>query len=542
MIYFLEGLIEGMDDGHLNVLLIEDDPQDAQLMQEALGETANTSFALEWVDRVSKGLERLARGGIDLVLTDLQLPDSQGLETVARVHAQAEGVPIIVLTALDDEGMAIQALQKGVQDYLVKRYIKVYPNLLVRSMRYAIERRRGEGELIRLASFLEQCPDPVLETDGSGVITYLNRAARTQFADLFGSAATHPVLWGLKDAAQRLQRSGATSLTREVPYRGKTYEQHISYYPQSDLIRSYLIDVTERKQMEQRERELAAAAAAAERKRAAELDEAYQELKRTQAMLIQAEKMAAVGQLASGIAHEVRNPLGIILQCVNYLEPDLQSRGAQHAEVLQVIREAVMTSDKIIRGLLDFSRPTPLELKPTSIASVIDASLALVQAQAAEKGIRLMKDVADDVPLVLLDEHQMQQVLINLILNAFAAMPTGGRLSIRSYLRRLTEPGLRIGLRSADAFRPGQTVLVCEVEDTGTGIPKEILPRVFHPFFTTKPPGEGIGLGLTITAAIVEGHGGTISLESEEGNGTKAVITLPVSQDRDRNGEGSASR
>ncbi|MBI3011566.1 MAG: response regulator [Candidatus Omnitrophica bacterium] len=530
-----------MDDGHINVLLIEDDPQDARLMQEALGDTAHTLFAIEWVDRVSKGLERLARGGIDLILTDLQLPDSQGLETVAKVHAQAEGVPIIVLTALDDEGMAIKALQKGVQDYLVKRYIKVYPNLLVRSMRYAIERRREEGELIRLASFLEQSPDPILETDGTGVITYLNRAARTQFTDLFGSAATHPVLWGLKDVAERLQRSGAKSLTREVPYRVRIYEQHISYYPQSNLIRSYLIDITERKQMEQRERELAAAAAAAERKRAAELDEAYQELKRTQAMLIQAEKMAAVGQLASGIAHEVRNPLGIILQCVNYLEPELQSRGAQQTEILQVIREAVMTSDKIIRGLLDFSRPTPLELKPTSIASVIDASLALVQAQAAEKGIHLMKDVADDVPLVLLDENQMQQVLINLILNAFAAMPAGGRLSIRSYLRRLAEPGRRIGLRSADAFRPGQTVLVCEVEDTGTGIPKEILPKVFHPFFTTKPPGEGIGLGLTITAAIVEGHGGTIALESEEGKGTKAVITLPVTPARDRDGEGSAS-
>ncbi len=428
-----------MEKPHVTVLLIEDNPRDAQIMQEALLEAKETAFVVEWVDRVSKGLDRLAQGTVDLVLTGLQLPDSNGLQTVTRIREQAKGVPIIVLTSLDDEALAIQALQKGAQDYLVKGYIQVYRNLLVRSIRYAIERSRTEEERTRLE----------------------------------------------KDFAAAV-----------------------------------------------------AAAAVADRKRAAELDEAYQELKRTQAMLVQAEKLAAVGQLASGIAHEVKNPLGIILQCVNYLEPELSAKGGSQAEILQVMREAVKTSDKIIRGLLDFSRPTPLELKSTPILTVINASLALVQAQAHDKKIRLTTDVVPEVPPVMLDEHQMQQVFINLILNAFHAMPQGGALTIRGRVKRLTEARTGIGRRTNDTFQIGETALVCEIHDTGTGIPKEILPNVFNPFFTTKPPGEGVGLGLAITASIIQGHRGIIYIESKEGRGTTVSIILPLSSATPRPGRG----
>lgn len=415
-----------MTQSRVTILLIEDNPRDAQIMQEALLETKETVFAVEWVDRLAKGLERLGQGRIDLILTDLQLPDSDRLETVSRVHERARGIPIIVLTSLDDEALAMQALQKGAQDYLVKGYIQVYRNLLVRSIRYAIERSRTEEERTRLE----------------------------------------------KDFAAAV-----------------------------------------------------AAAAVADRKRAAELDEAYQELKRTQEMLVQAEKMAAIGQLASGIAHEVKNPLGIILQCVNYLEPELGANGGSHPDILQVMREAIHTADKIIRGLLDFSRPAPLELKPTPIGTVIDASLALVHAQAEKQQVRVAREIATDLPPVLIDQNQMQQVFINLILNAFHAMAQGGRLTIRASTKPLTG----MGRRANDAFKVGDMALVCEVEDTGTGIPKDILPKVFNPFFTTKPPGEGVGLGLSITSSIIQGHRGVIRIESEEGRGTTVRIFLPLS-------------
>ena len=406
----------------MNILLVEDNPEDAQAIQEALANGKDGSYGVQLADRLSKGLERLAGAPFDLVLLDLGLPDSKGLHALTEVHATAKDTPIVVLTSADDERLALEALQQGAQDYLVKGYIQVYPDLLLRSIRYAVERKRAE----------------------------------------------------------------------------------------------------------QKERQLVEAAAAVVRGRAAELERANEELKRTQAMLVQAGKMTAIGQLASGIAHEVKNPLNIILQSVTYLEPELKARGGQTAELLQVIREAVMTADKIIRGLLDFSKPAPLELKQTSIDSVLEASLLLVQNQLAARRVRLVKEVAPDVPPVTLDQNQMKQVFINLLLNALQAMPGGGELFIRASTRVLTKPDIAIGARITDIFKLGETVVVCEIEDTGTGIAREILHRVFNPFFTTKAPGEGVGLGLPITAAIIEGHRGLIHLESEEGRGTKVIIMLPV--------------
>ena len=169
-----------------------------------------------------------------------------------------------------------------------------------------------------------------------------------------------------------------------------------------------------------------------------------------------------------------------------------------------------------------------MELTLTPISAVIDAALVLVSNQLTVKKIRLTKDIALDLPPVMLDETQMKQVLLNLIINALHAMPQGGALAIRSRVSRLTAPGKGVGSRTNDAFRVGDTALLIELEDTGTGIPKDILPRVFNPFFTTKAPGEGVGLGLSITSTIVQAHSGTVYLESEAGRGTRAVVMLPI--------------
>jgi signal transduction histidine kinase len=517
----------------VKLLLIEDSPDDAAVIREALSEASDAHYEMEWANRLSAGLEALTRQAFDLVLVDLDLPDSQGLDTVVRAHTHAPSVPLIVLTARDDQALAVQALQRGAQDYLVKGYVQVYRDLLGRAIRYAIERKRAQRELARLASFPEQHPDPIVETDLGGAVTYLNPAARAQFPELAGAReGSHPILSGLSEAVAEIQRDARRSIVREIACGGRIYEHRISFHSETSLVRSFLVDITPRKQMEHRERELSESVISAvvtDRKRAGELDQAYQELKRTQAMLVQAEKMAAVGQLASGIAHEVKNPLNILLQCVNYLEPELKAAGGRAAEVLEVMREAVVTSDKIIRGLLDFARPSPLELKPASLGTVIDASLALMQNQFEAKAIQVTRDLAPDLPKLALDSNQMQQVFINLFLNALHAMSHGGELQIRSAVKTLRAPGVGVGARTTDRFRVGESVVACEIHDTGIGIPKEVLSKVFDPFFTTKAPGQGVGLGLPICAAIIEKHQGLMQLESEEGRGTTVRILLPVS-------------
>jgi len=290
-------------------------------------------------------------------------------------------------------------------------------------------------------------------------------------------------------------------------------------------------DVTERKQAEELVKRLAAAAtlsAEAERRRAAELDKAYQELKETQAMLVQAEKMAAVGQLASGIAHEVKNPLGIILQGVSYLELEITPEQGKLHEVLQMMKEAVRRSDKIVRDLLNFSRQAPLVSKPEDMATVINDALNLVEKQLTLKDITITRVYAPNLPAVLIDDNQMKQVLINIVLNALHAMPHGGELTLRLFLKQLDQGQPGVGWRTGDVFKLGQTVLICEITDTGTGIPEDVLGKVFDPFFTTKLAGEGTGLGLAITREIVERHRGRIEIASQKGRGTTLKITLPI--------------
>ena len=290
-------------------------------------------------------------------------------------------------------------------------------------------------------------------------------------------------------------------------------------------------DITERRQAEEKEQQLAAeaaASAAAERKRAAELATAYKELKSTQTMLVQAEKMAAIGQLASGVAHEVKNPLGIILQGVNYLEGEITPERKEAAEVLQMIKEAVMRADKIVRDLLNFSRQTPLEPKACDITQIIRASLGLIERQLTLSNVRVTEAFADGLPPVVIDENQMKQVFINILLNALQAMPQGGVLTLRTSTRAPECLPQGLVRRALETFRAGEAALLCEVDDTGVGLPTDKLQRAFDPFFTTKPAGEGTGLGLAISRSIVEKHRGAIAMASEEGRGTTVSIALPI--------------
>lgn len=259
-----------------------------------------------------------------------------------------------------------------------------------------------------------------------------------------------------------------------------------------------------------------------------EVRAAYEKLKETQFQLIQAEKLKVVGTLASGVAHEVKNPLAIIMQGMNYLEEEIGPDKENMSPQLDMIKKAVIRADKIIHGMLDFSRPAPLELKPSRINKVIRASLVLVGKQLKLEDIKVTKNFAHQLPSVMIDENQMQQVFINIILNAVQAMPKGGSITIKTYAKELMEAGYFTGKRKTDLFKAGDTVVICELEDTGTGIPKNKLDRVFDPFFTTKPPGKGTGLGLAIIKTIIERHKGVVQIESEEQKGTKIIITLPA--------------
>jgi signal transduction histidine kinase len=237
------------------------------------------------------------------------------------------------------------------------------------------------------------------------------------------------------------------------------------------------------------------------------------ELEATQKQLFQAEKLAALGKLSAGIAHEIRNPLTSIKILIHSLA-DPQATESSREKDLSVIESEIERVNKIIRQFLDFARPRPPSLEPADPRKLIAETLALVGYEIESQGVELEREEEGDLPSVPMDREQMKQVLLNLILNALQAMPGGGKLRIQTALTGSGEGG-----------EGGRSVEI-RLQDTGAGIPAEIQSRIFEPFFSTKE--EGIGLGLSVAQRIVEEHGGRIRVQSAEGRGTQFAIVLPV--------------
>jgi PAS domain S-box-containing protein len=240
--------------------------------------------------------------------------------------------------------------------------------------------------------------------------------------------------------------------------------------------------------------------------------------KETEVELIRAEKLTSLGQLAASVAHEVNNPLAGILVYTALLLKKYQGKKLQTEEtenqLLKMKKELERTSG-IIRNLLDFSRQSDADMRPTEINKVVEAALLLVRHQISLENIKLEMKLGQDLPLVLAGFDQIQQVLINLMLNATQAMPEGGKLTLATSVAK----GVKIN------ESPKNTVRI-DVTDTGIGIPKENLRKLFTPFFTTKEKGKGVGLGLPVVHGIIERHKGKIEVASEENKGTTFTIYL----------------
>ncbi len=258
-----------------------------------------------------------------------------------------------------------------------------------------------------------------------------------------------------------------------------------------------------------------------------ELQDQMEELKQTQAQLIQSAKLAAVGELAAGVAHEINNPLTSIIGFTRLLLRELDDDNPMKGDLEIIDREAARTK-AIVRSLLDFARQREPQLKPADVNEVVQSTMALIYPQAKSAQVTIKESYDDTLPLISLDTDQMKQVFLNIMINAIQAMPDGGELKVvTAYRPQVQSPGDSTGLRPAGETGSLDCVAV-EFHDTGTGISAEELPRIFDPFFTTKEVGQGTGLGLSISYGIVQSHGGWIEVESEVGRGSTFTVMLPV--------------
>ena len=517
------------------ILVVDDDPNLRKTLADILRiKGYETMIAATGAEAIAA----LTQASISLALIDLMLPDMNGMEVMERIKADSPLTETIILTGHASMDTAIEATRKGAFSYILKPY---QMDDLLLNIRHGVERYQDKEEILRLASHPRLNPEPVIELSPEGGVTYLNPAAEKRFPDLAALGLEHPLLKGLGTQLAAAASGEQREIVSETALGDVTYEQHVYYVREINLVRIHVLDISERKRAEQEVRNYIDELTRAN----GELKKLNARLAQVQTQLMQSEKMASIGMLAAGVAHEINNPIGYIRSNLGALDnyigkfidvldayekversmPDRSELFAGTEELkgrveLAYIRQDVMALlheshegvdrvTKIVQDLKDFSRiETEEQWMPENIHHGIDSTLNVIWNELKYK-CEVVKEYGE-LPDIDCLPSQLNQVFMNLLVNAAQAIEARGTITIRT-------------------GQEGERVWVA-VSDTGQGIPPENIPHLFDPFFTTKPVGKGTGLGLSVSYNIVEKHHGRIEVQSEVGNGTTFRVWLPIRQ------------
>lgn len=527
------------------VLLIEYSPADVLLIRALLGDDYQVTHA----SGLREGIAAAAQSPFDIVLLDLFLPDSRGLDTFTQFQSLHPELPIVVMSGLDDEKVAESAVHDGAQDYLVKGQMDEV--LLHRAVRYAIERKRVERALRDSEAFyqslVENLPQFIYRKDAQSRFTFANR----RFCTLLGKTLNEVVGRTDYDFFPAELAAKYQSDDQQVMATGKLFETIEEHTPTGgekehvQVVKSPVFDahgkiigtqgifwdVTARVRSEEKLKKAHADLARSREdllRTLADLQRSHNRLKEAQLQIIEMEKMQTIGQMAAGIAHEVKNPLAVIRMGIDFLNECPVASEEPGTTVLRDMNDALHRADGIIMGLLDFSAPGKVDLRPSDLNTLLRSSINLVKHELKTAQVTVETEFCENLPPALVDANKIKQVFVNALTNAAHAMPDGGALTVRTYIKKLTpdEAKPSPGARQAHEFRAGERVLVTEIDDGGVGVAEDKLGRVFEPFYTTKAAGKGTGLGLTVSRKIVELHEGTIQIQNRTPRGARVTITL----------------
>ncbi len=497
----------------IRVLLVEDNPGDARLIREVLSEGVGIRFDITQVPTLEDATGHLAADGrFDLILLDLSLPDARGWDTIRRAREAAPDIPIVVLSGLDDEELALQAVQAGIQDYLVKGQIE--GSVLTRILRHAIERHRLSRELWertrqleegerRFRALVENSSDALALVDGKGKILYARSILRVlgygdeEYVEMDNFALVHPED---VESAQALLAKSLESPGTPIGFENRARHKDGSWRhiegvavnrlddPAVGAIIANFRDVTDRKRLEDQFR--------------------------------QAQRLEAVGRLAGGISHDFNNLLCVIISYGELLMEALPPE-SPHREGIGEILKAADRAAGLTRQLLAFGRKQVLEPRVVDL-NVRIGDLQKMLSRVLGEDIEVVTTLAPDLGRIRVDPGQLEQVIMNLTVNARDAMAEGGTLTIETHNVVLEA----IHPQEGFPIRPGRYVML-RIQDSGTGIGPETRSHIFEPFFTTKEVGKGTGLGLATVYGIVKQNGGYIWLQSEPGQGAAFEVCFP---------------
>ncbi len=479
---------EEADRKTLRVLLIEDSPAAAEVVRRRLGASDLPDVHLGHVSSLEEAAVVLP-GPWDVVLLDLGLPGCDELDALEWVRGAAPHLPIVVLTGHDDPALAMRALGAEAQDYLVKA--RIDSDSLARSIRYAVGRQtilkrlarsveEARASEARLHHLTVRSADGIIVVGADGRVVFANPAAAELLdhhgRELVGEPSPIPL-----DAEEIVLPRGREGIVLDVRV------SSVDWLGEPSRL-ALLRDVTARRRSE----------------------ELRMQLERS-------ERLAAVGQLAAGVAHEINNPLTYVTVNLDLALRELAALRRLGVDVDSIVRrltEAREGSSRVVRIVRDlgmFARVDPdAEARPVDVNAVILSALNMAASHIKYRAV--VRKELGSVPKVLATEGRLSQVFLNLLVNAGQAIEEGHAAENTIEVR---------------TFLDGDSVRV-DIHDTGHGIPREHLESLFEPFFTTKKVGEGSGLGLSICRSILETYGGTIEAASERGKGTTMRVRLPA--------------
>ena len=539
------------------LVLVADDERNAVLLLTRILE--RDGFAVESARDGVTALEKARTMHPDLILMDVQMPRMNGFEVTAELREDdaTARIPVIFVTAAAREPSDVaHGFQLGADDYIRKPYnyhellARAHSKMQARQLEDRLQRRSEELEaLVRIGGEFNQrlslddltelilaatCQEMnaanallVLFDEDQKLIIYRDAvrgvcpleeadAMLSRDDTLFGTVlrlrepllVSGPGADGTLPACMRnfeMFSAIATPLKHDNRLTGILAVLHPQpgFFGESALrmVRS----IGEQAALAVRNAQLHSALQSYAQNLESMVEQRTRELKTAQAQLMRNEKLAALGRLAASIAHEVNNPLQPILNCLEVAIEDINTGELVDVEVLRVAENEVQRIKEIVARLLDFARPSPSDASPVNFHQLVHEVLTLANKQLERMRIETQVNLAN-VPAIEGNPSQLKQVILNLVLNATEAMPDGGQLGISLYQQ---DDGVALS-----------------IADTGVGIDDATLTQIFEPFYSTK--GDGTGLGLAVSYGIIQGHSGTINVESKPGAGSRFIVWLPL--------------